>query len=124
MALMDLVKGTRITGLFSGGGKLISILGNILVIAVLAAIIVGAIWLWTKRRSYNIPTPIFSKRSGGFKFFMDKASYSKDKKTNLWDFRFKDLKEITSPPPYKILMAGVGGKNVAVYYQKIGRAHV
>ena len=117
MGLMDMLKGSAIGGLFSSSGKLVSTLGYILVLAVLAAIVVGIIYLYSKRRSYNILAPIFSKRSGTLKFFTDKAAYTKDKKTNIWDFRFKSLKEITSPPPYKVLLTGTKGGNVAVYYQ-------
>jgi hypothetical protein len=117
MGLMDLVKGTKLTGVFSSGSQIVSIIGNILVIGVVAAFIVGLVYIWKRKRSYNILSLIFSRRSGTLKFFTDKASYTKDKKTNLWDYRFKSLKETTSPPPYKVLLTGVKGGNIAVYYQ-------
>jgi hypothetical protein len=117
MPLTDLLKGTKLTSAFSGTSGFVGIIGNILVFAVIAAMIVGVIWLFMRRRSYNIPTIILSKRSGTLKFFMDKASYSKDKATNIWDFRFKGLRETAAPPPYKILLTGVKGNNVATYFQ-------
>lgn len=117
MAIMDMIKGSALSNIFSTGSSLVNILGTILLIAVVAALIVGVVWVWNRRRSYNILTPIFSRRSGTLKFFTDWASYTKDKRTKLWDFRFKGLKEITSPPPYKILMTGTKGGNIAVYYQ-------
>lgn len=117
MAIMDMIKGSALGNVFSGSGVFFNAIGTILMIVILAAIIVGIVWFISKRRSYNILTPIFSKRSGTLKFFTDWASYTKDKKTNLWDFRFKSLKEVTSPPPYKVLMTGTKGGNVAIYYQ-------
>lgn len=114
---MDLISGTKIQSLFSSSGKLISTLGTILVLAVLAAIVVGIVWVIKRRKNYNILTPVFSKRSGTLKFFTDIAAYTKDKKTNMWDFRFKGLKETVSPPPYKVLLTGTKGGNVAAYYQ-------
>ena len=117
MPLGDLLKGTPLAGLTSGAGGIINTLGSVVLIVAVAGILVLAIWFWRRRKSYNIPTPIFSRRSGVLKFFMDAASYSKDKRTNNWDFRFKSLKEIASPPPYRMLLTGTKGNNVAVYYQ-------
>lgn len=117
MPLMDMIKGSALSGLFSSSGSIMNILGTILVLVVLAAIVVGIVFVFMRRKNYNILTPIFSKRSGTLKFFTDKAAYSKDKKTDIWDFRFKALKEVTSPPPYKILLTGTKGGNVALYYQ-------
>lgn len=117
MGVMDLVKGTQLSKIFSGTSGFISVIGNILVLVLAAALIVGAVYLFSRRKRFNIPTEIFSRRSGTLKFFSDKASYTKDKKTNLWDFRFKLLKEVASPPPYKVLLTGTKGNNVAVYYQ-------
>lgn len=114
---MDMIKGSQLGKIFASGGTVFSIIGNILIILVLAAIIVGIVYLVSKRRRYNILTPVFSRRSGTIKFFTDLASYSKDKKTNIWDFRFKGLKETTSPPPYKVLLTGTKGANIAIYYQ-------
>lgn len=117
MGVLDMLKGTQLGNLFSGGGAVMGAIGNVLILAVVAALIVGVVYVVSKTRRFNIPTPVFSKRSGTLKFFVDKASYTKDKKTNLWDFRFKSLKEIKSPPPYKVLLTGLKGNNVAVYYQ-------
>ena len=117
MPIGDILKGTPLAGITSGAGGIMNLIGTLLLIVLGVAIIIGAVWLWKRRRSYNIPTPIFSRRSGVFKFFMDKASYSKDKKTNNWDFRFKSLKEIAAPPPFKVLLTGTKGDNVALYYQ-------
>lgn len=116
MVFMDNIKGS-LSGLFSGSGKLVNTLGTIMVFVVIAAMIIGVILLIARRKNYNILTPIFSKRSGTLKFFTDLAAYTKDKKTNIWDFRFKSLKETTSPPPYKVLLTGTKGGNVALYYQ-------
>lgn len=117
MGIMDMLKGSSLGNIFAGTNTFMNIVGNLLIFLIFEALIIGVFYLISKRRRYDIPTPIFSKRLGILKFFMDKASYSKDKKTNLWDFRFKTLKEITAPPPYKILLAGLKGKNVAPYYQ-------
>jgi len=117
MGIGDMIGGTAL-GKFSGGfGTLMDTLGNLLVMVLLGAIVVGGVWLFSKRKKYNMPTPIFSKRSGTWKYIQDLAMYSKDKSTNLWDFKFKKLKETVAPPAYKALLPGEGGKNVAVYAQ-------
>ena len=112
-----MIKGSQLSKIFSSSSGFVSTIGNILIILVFAGFIVGAVYLFSKRKSYNIITPILSRRSGTLKFFTDKCSYTKDKKTNVWDFRFKGLKEITSPPPYKVMLTGLKGGNVVMYYQ-------
>jgi hypothetical protein len=46
--------------------------------------------------------------------------YSKDKKTNLWDFEFKELKEVVMPPADCIMGIGKNGGNVAYFFQNSG----
>lgn len=117
MALTDFVEGTPLAGLGGGLSGIIDIAGTLVVFVLIATIILLGAWLFAKRKKYNMPTPIFSKRSGTWKYINDKAMYSKDKATGLWDFRFKKLKEVVAPPPYKVLLPGEGGTNVAVYAQ-------
>lgn len=92
-------------------------IGTMLILAVVAMGIIGIVWFFSRRSKYNTLAPIISDRQGATRFFLDWGLYAKDKKTNLWDFKLKDLKEKLMPPPDNCMLVGKGGRNVITWYQ-------
>lgn len=110
-----------ITSKFAGSGSsFINTVGKFIIFLIVAGLILGVIWLIINRKRFNTLSPVFGERSGALKVIFDMGFYSKDKKNNLWDFKFKTLKETVMPPSDNIMGVSTAGKNVAYFYQNSG----
>lgn len=113
---MGILSGTPLAGL-GVSNSFVNGIGMVLVFVVAAVFIVGIVWFVSRQKRFNTLAPIISDRQGATRFFLDWGVYSKDKKTNLWDFKLKDLKEKLMPPPDSCMLVGKGGRNVIMWYQ-------
>jgi len=113
---MGILSRTPLSGL-GVSNNFVNQIGTLLVIVVICVIVLGIVYYISRQKKYNTLAPIISDRQGATRFFLDWGLYAKDKKTNLWDFKLKDLKEKLMPPPDNCMLVGKGGRNVITWYQ-------